>query len=469
MATGVSKTKWNGKRTHQVKSSLSNAVHGMALTYEGKRPESEILATPPADLRLLWSGTQKPDSFPANRLYFGDNLHVLASLLEDPSVRGHVRLVYIDPPFATKSVFQSRGQTDAYSDLLAGPYYVEFIRERLLLLRELLADDGSIYVHVDDNMAFHTKVIMDEVFGSKNFRNWITRKKCNPKNYTRKAYGNIADFILFYSKSETYVWNRQAEPWNEDRRPKEYHYVEPETGRRYMKVPVHAPGVRNGETGKPWRGMLPPPGKHWQYQPRTLDEMDARGEIYWSPSGNPRRKVYLDESQGIPVQDIWLDFRDAHNQNIMITGYPTEKNPDLLARIISASSNEGDYVLDCFVGSGTTLDVATKLGRRWIGVDNSVEAISTTLRRFAKGTERMGDYVSATQKKKRHTPEQVSLFSSLDSPPAAMLIEQPNNAMEFALYAAEPMVGDLDEVLTRWVGWHSTPTATAPMSACSIG
>lgn len=109
------------------------------------------------------------------------------------------------------------------------------------------------------------------------------------------------------------------------------------------KVPLHAPGVCNGETGKPWRGMLPPPGKHWQFPPQTLDEMDAQGEIYWSPSGNPHRKIYLDESEGVPVQDIWLDFKDAHNQNIKITGYPTEKNPNLLAWIIRASSNEGDY------------------------------------------------------------------------------------------------------------------------------
>ncbi len=109
--------------------------------------------------------------------------------------------------------------------------------------------------------------------------------------------------------------------------------------------------------------MLPPPGKHWQFTPQTLEEMDARGEIYWSPTGNPRRKVYLDESVGVTVQDIWLDFKDAHNQNVRITGYPTEKNPDLLALIVRASSHAGDIVLDCFSGSGTTLDAASQLGR----------------------------------------------------------------------------------------------------------
>src|SRR5437763_14599679 len=106
--------------------------------------------------------------------------------------------------------------------------------------------------------------------------------------------------------------------------------------------------------------MLPPPGKHWQFTPEKLEEMDRRGKIYWSPNGNPRRKIFLDESKGIPVQDLWLNYRDAHNQNIKITGYPTEKNPDILRRIIEASSDPGDLVLDCFAGSGTTLSVASE-------------------------------------------------------------------------------------------------------------
>src|SRR5690606_40021623 len=115
--------------------------------------------------------------------------------------------------------------------------------------------------------------------------------------------------------------------------------------------------------------------------------------IYWSANGNPRRKVFLDMDRGIPVQDIWLDTQDSLNQNIKITGYPTEKNPDLLKRIIEASSNENDIVLDCFAGSGTTLGIAEQLGRKWIGVDNSSEAIDNILKRFFVGLEGMGDYV----------------------------------------------------------------------------
>jgi adenine-specific DNA-methyltransferase len=305
-------------------------------------------------------------------------------------------------------VFESREQKFAYHDLLSGAAFVEFLRERLALLRELLSDRGSIYVHLDENMAFPMKIVMDEVFGMENFRNFITRKKCNTKNYTRRTYGNISDYILFYSKTDSYIWNRPVIAWSEDKAKKEYTYTEATTGRRFKKVPVHAPGVRNGATGKPWHGLLPPPGKHWQFPPSVLEEMDRRGEIFWSSNGNPRRKIYLDASDGIPVQDIWLDFKDAHNQNIEITGYPTEKNIEMLEQIINASSQPGDLVLDCFAGSGTTLVAAGNLGRRWIGIDNSSEAINAIVNRLRFGSRPMGDYV-----RKKKTPvatEHLELF-----------------------------------------------------------
>lgn len=359
------------------------------LEYSGKKSKEAILATPAG--RYVPRTTRVNGE---NRLYHADNLAVLAALAQDDLVAGKIKLVYIDPPFATAAAFESRNQDHAYDDHLVGPAFVESLRERLVLIHHLLADDGSLYLHLDERMIFHFRVVLDEIFGVKNFRNCITRKKCNPKNYTRKTYGNVADYILFYSKSDNYAWNRSFEQWDAVKGSKEYQYTD-EDGRRFMKVPVHAPGVRNGETGKEWRGKLPPPGKHWQYTPATLDEMDARGEIYWSPTGNPRRKIYLENSSGIPVQDIWMDLRDAHNQNIHITGYPTEKNPALLSRIIEASSNPGDLVMDCYSGSGTTLAVASSLGRKWIGVDRSDEAIKTTLHRFELGMGRMGDFVNA--------------------------------------------------------------------------
>ncbi len=390
-----------GKRINKVQDSSSE--QGLRLEYSDKKLVDEILAIPPGHYEVSATfGTGD------NRLYQSDNLAVLAALAQDKSVIGKVRLVYIDPPFATDAAFESRKQDHAYDDHLVGPAFVESLRERLIFIHRLLADDGSLYLHLDGRMAFHFRVILDEIFGESNFRNCITRKKCNPKNYTRKTYGNVTDYILFYSKTDTYVWNRPFEQWDETRALKEYQYVD-ELGRRYKKVPVHAPGLRNGETGKPWRGKLPPPGKHWQYTPTTLDEMDARGDIYWSPTGNPRRKIYLEGSPGVPLQDIWMDMRDAHNQNIHVTGYPTEKNPELLSRIIEASSNPADLVLDCYAGSGTTLAVAASLDRRWIGVDRSQEAIKTIIYRLEYGTERMGDFVNLAPK-----PTTMSLFSLSD-------------------------------------------------------
>ena len=436
MATGVPK-KSNGSQAESVK-----------LMYPGKKSRFEILAEQNTEgfecIRHLSGG---------NRLYCGENSSVLRELLADSSIRGNVTLVYIDPPFATRGTFLSRNQRKAYEDDLCGPDYVESLRERLVLIWELLSASGSIYLHLDETMVFESKLIMDEVFGSSNYRNIIVRKKCNPKNYTRKTYGNVVDFILFYSKGDQYVWNRPVEQISEQN-TKEYRYVEPETGRLFMKVPLHAPGTRNGATGGRWRGKMPPPGKHWQYTPRTLDELDARGEIFWSKNGNPRRKVYLDEHAGVGVQDIWLEFKDAHNQNIKITGYPTEKNPDVLRRIVMASSNPGDLVLDCYAGSGTTLAVANEMQRRWIGVDRSAEAISTILRRLERGLLPMGDYVSRESKEEDEGIDQPSLFDTLDS---QAQVGQPqteslhSQTTDFSVYVEKEMSDVFNPIVKPWM------------------
>jgi adenine-specific DNA-methyltransferase len=429
MATGVPRRNPSGR----------GEPSAVRVEYPGKRPVADILETPPAEADAVWS----PPGGASNRLCFGDNLGLLSRLRRDPAVGGRVRLVYIDPPYATETVFHSRNLTHAYEDVLSGADYLEELRRRVVLLRELLADDGSLYLHLDQKMVFHAKLMLDEVFGPAQFRNCITRKKCNPKNYTRKAYGNVADYILFYTKTAGYVWNRPTEPWTEER-AKEYQYVEPKTGRRFMKVPVHAPGVRHGETGQLWRGKPPPPGKHWQYPPRVLDALDAAGHIYWSPNGNPRRKVYLDASDGVVVQDIWTEFRDAHNQNVRITGYPTEKNPDLLRRIISASSERGDLVLDCYAGSGTTLAVASELGRNWVGVDDSPEAITTILNRFANGTRPMGDFVG----KRPVERGGASLFAEVGDAPA---ISGGRPIQDFTLAVHRSAVAEHGGAVAGWV------------------
>ena len=394
MATGLSKTKWNGDIIKTDVNNLNVAPIDIALSFMGKRNNTDILNGAKANCEVFWKS--ETTNGHNNRLFYGDNLPILLRLLDAHEMAGKVRLIYIDPPYSTNSVFQAKGQKDAYQDLLQGSEYLAFMRERLIVMRELLSDDGSIYVHLDENMAFEIKILMDEIFGKSNFRNWITRKKCSTKNTTKKRYGNISDYILYYTKTSNFTWNRPYDEWSDDKILKEYPCVEPETGRRYKKVPVHAPGVRNGETGKPWRGVMPPPGKHWQYTPSRLDEMDSKGEIYWSPTNNPRRKVYFDGDKGIPKQDIWLEYRDSINQNMRLTGYPTEKNLSMLETIVKASSNPGDIVMDCFCGSGSTLQAAYQNNRQWIGVDNSIEAICATLRRFHMGVEAIGDYVNPT-------------------------------------------------------------------------
>lgn len=385
MATGILPKRGTSRRTNPV-----------TVTYDGKLTTDEILSADYSDFsiyRTINGGNE-------NHFFYGDNLDVLLYLLHH-GYKEKIRLIYIDPPFATALNFVNRNQEHAYSDSLCGGEYVEFLRERLIVMRELLSADGSIYLHLDGNMAFTMKLIMDEIFGQKNFRAFITRKKCSTKNYTKNTYGNISDYIMFYSKTGNYVWNRPYAPWEFDKMIEPYPCVDSKTGRRYKKVPVHAPGVRNGETGKEWRGKLPPKGKHWQYTPKKLDEFDAAGQIYWSPTGNPRRMVFCEPDKGVPIQDIWLDYRDSINQAQRTTGYPTEKNYDMLKMIIGASSNQGDLVLDCFAGSGTSLGAAFELGRTWIGADHSLESVRAVLKRFTVGLDIYGDYVSANNKNKQ--------------------------------------------------------------------
>jgi adenine-specific DNA-methyltransferase len=359
-----------------------------SLQYPEKQSENSIIDnTKPSNLKLLRVYGKSSESW-NNLLIQGDNLNILSTLASDPKFKGKIKLIYIDPPFGTGQNFNTendlnKSEKDAYPDELIGYEFLEFLRKRIVLMKELLADDGSIYVHLDQRMAHYVKIIMDEIFGINNFRSWITRKKCNPKGFTRKNFGNIQDFILFYTKSKNFIWNKPLDPLTPEKIiSSEYRYVEDDTNRIFKKVPIHAPGERNGETGKPWRGMKPPKGKHWQWMPSKLEAFDKEGRIYWSKNGNPRLKIYLDERKGIAVQDIWLNFLDPMNQHTSKTDYPTEKNQLLLERIIKCSTNEDDIVLDCFVGSGTTLSAATILGRKWIGVDRSSTAIKTSIKRL---------------------------------------------------------------------------------------
>lgn len=322
-----------------------------------------------------------------NLLIEGDNIAGLNYLLQERKLQEKIDLVYIDPPFATGSNFtiaedraatisSSKRGSVAYSDRLVGTEFVEFLRERLILLRELLSARGSIYLHIDYKIGHYVKVMMDEVFGMGNFRNDITRVKCNPKNFKRTGYGNVKDLILFYSKTSHPIWNEPKERYSE----KDIERLFPKKdkqGRRYTTVPIHAPGETvNGESNRPFRGMMPPRGRHWRTSVKTLERWDRDGLIEWSATGNPRKVVFADEKEGKRVQDIW-EYKDPQ-----YPVYPTEKNSELLDLIIRTSSNPGSIVLDCFCGSGTTLKSAQRINRTWIGIDQSEHAIKATVEKL---------------------------------------------------------------------------------------
>lgn len=365
------------------------------LSYPNKLAVSDVIKPLPSSFVSISRDFEQKEVgvLNGNCLALTDNLFGLHKFIESGR---KATLIYLDPPYNTGLDFQTRDLKHAYKDQVSGAAYIEFMRRRLILMREALSDDGSIYLHIGHQMVAQLKIIMDEVFGAKNFRNLISRRKCSSKNFTKHQYANLNDFILFYSKTDNYKWNKPGEDPDEEWVSKEYPKVD--SRGQYKLVPIHAPGTRHGETGLPWRGMSPPPGKHWQYAPSKLDEMDSAGEIYWSKNGNPRRKLYLTKDKKRPYTDYWENFRDAHHQSIKISGYPTEKNFEMLKMIVSASSDPGDLVVDPFCGSGTTLHAARDLGRQWVGMDQSFAAIESTLRRFRKGLSPMGDFVSGRSK-----------------------------------------------------------------------
>lgn len=324
-----------------------------------------------------------------NLLLLSENLHALQYLLEVENLANKVDLVYIDPPFATGMNFtitQGRATTIsnsktgdiAYKDTLKGDEFLDFLSERLVLLRELLSDRGSIYLHIDYKIGHYVKVLMDKIFGMENFRNDISRIKCNPKNFARIGYGNVKDMILFYSKSANPIWNEPYQAYDESDMERLFPKKD-KNNRRYTTVPIHAPGeTLNGKSSQAFNGIFPPKGRHWRTDVETLQQWDREGLIEWSSAGNPRKIIYADERKGKRVQDIW-DYKDPQYPD-----YPTEKNMELIERIVQTSSDEGSLVLDCFCGSGTTLVAAQNNGRKWIGVDQSPLAIDVTRKRLGQ-------------------------------------------------------------------------------------
>ena len=335
-----------------------------------------------------------------NLLFEGDNKEVLATLLE-LGFRGKIDLIYIDPPFASNKDYvrkvELRGfkgsriendeapllQQVMYEDIWKRDEYFQWIYERLLLMKELLSETGSIYVHLDYRMVHYVKLIMDEVFGEDNFRNEIIWQKLKTPKAQTLGFGNVHDVILWYSKMESFVFNEIRLPHKEEYLKKMYRFVEPETGRRYRLHDFTQKG--QGEPRKFGDKILaPPPGKHWIWSQEKIDEGIKKGIIVFSKTGMPQIKRYLDEVEGHRLSDIWVDINPIGSISTERLGFETQKPESLLERIIKSSTNEGGLVLDCFIGSGTAMAVAQKLGRRWIGVDINKGAVQLTAKRLSK-------------------------------------------------------------------------------------
>ncbi|MBI4523773.1 MAG: site-specific DNA-methyltransferase [Deltaproteobacteria bacterium] len=337
-----------------------------------------------------------------NRLIWGDKKYVLPSLL--PEFAGKVNLIYIDPPFDTgadfsftatipdnpmtgedettsfvkePSIMEQKAYRDTWGRGLDS--YLQWLYEAVLLLHELLSESGSIYVHLDWHVGHYAKCVIDEVFGRERLLNEIIWKRATPRAHAYSRFGATHDSIFFYGKSDAGTWNAQYAAHSEGYIQKYYRYVDEKSGRRYSLDSLINPNPDRPTLTYEWKGVT----KVWRYTRERMKQLDAGGRIHYpSGGGVPRYKRYLDEMEGVPLTSVWVDIPPVNSQASEDTRYATQKPEALLERIIKASSNEGDLVLDCFVGSGTAAAVAEKLTRRWIVCDLGRFAIHTTRKRL---------------------------------------------------------------------------------------
>ena len=261
--------------------------------------------------------------------------------------------------------------------------YLCWLGVRVLEMHRILKPTGSMYLHIDHTANAYAKAMMDAIFSRKNFRNEIVWRRMGAHNdYSQGArhFGRVHDTLLRYSKGKNPTCNVVHEPYSKEYIEKTYRYKEPD-GRRYQIQPLHAakPG---GDTSYEWKGRKPPQGRYWAYSKANMKLMDTEGRIYYSKTGNPSYKIYLDESKGRTLQDLWDDISPIHRKRNEKTGYPTQKPLALYERIIKASSNPGDIVLDPFAGCATTCVAAERLGRSWIGIDVNEPARTVILDRL---------------------------------------------------------------------------------------
>ena len=381
---------WNGK---------TNTVCNIVLPFQSIELVDEPRAEKTSDTSLqldLFDERGRQRKGWTNKLIWGDNKLILSSLKNGPlreeiEAQGGLKLIYIDPPFDVGADFsmdiEIGGDTFtkkpnileeiAYRDTWGkgADSFIAMIYERLVLMRDLLAEDGSIYVHCDWRMVGYLRIVIDEVFGHDHFQNIITWRR-GPQKSHGLGYGHNADYIIYGTKTNRFVWNIQTSELSG-----EYlgSFKEDEHG-KYVTTPLHS--GRPPKNVPEWRGVKPPSGRGWAYTIETLEQLDKEGKIEWSKNGIPRLKRYLSEIKGAAVQEIWTDIKPLLAKSSSHVGYPTQKPEALIERIIKASSNEGDLVADFFCGSGTTSAVAEKLGRKWIATDLGKFAIHTTRKRM---------------------------------------------------------------------------------------
>jgi DNA modification methylase len=347
----------------------------------------------------LFSAGRKSDW--RNRLIWGDKKYVLPALLDE--FAGKVDLIYIDPPFNVGADFSFNAalpdnpeteEDDESTNFVRPPSiieqkayrdtwgrgldsYMQWFYETAVLLRELLSETGSIYVHLDWHVGHYAKTLLDEVFGQQNFLNQIVWHRTSAHSDS-STYGNAHDLIFFYSTtSNKFTWNKQYQPYDQKYIDSHYRYTDSHN-RRYRTDNLTAMGLHGKGYTYEWNGVT----KIWRCPIETMKDLDKQGRIRYTKNGVAEYVRYLDEMPGTLLQDTWDDIPPVNSQAGERVDYATQKPESLLERIIKASSNEGDLVLDCFCGSGTTAAVAEKLGRRWITCDLGRFAIHTARKRL---------------------------------------------------------------------------------------
>jgi adenine-specific DNA-methyltransferase len=347
-----------------------------------------------------------------NRLIYGDNLLAMAALLagdeQTPSLRGKVDLIYIDPPFDSKADYRTKIalpgveleqkptviEQFAYSDtwIDGTASYLAMITPRLILMRELLSDSGSIYVHLDWHVGHYVKIVMDEVFGKENFRNDVIWKSA-PGHSDAGLMGIAHNNIMLYSKTITPFWKQQFQPYDDEYLDSHYQKIAPD-GRRFEDQDLTAAGLQGGGYEYEWGGHR----KIWRCPIETMQRHENTGRLYYTRNGLARYIRYLDEMDGAPLSDLWTDIPRINSQAVERVGYGTQKPEKLLERVIEASCAENGLVADFFGGSGTTAAVAEKLGRRWITTDLGKPACMVMRKRLIDQNARpflyqaIGDY-----------------------------------------------------------------------------